>query len=121
VFTSLNFFYAQEEIPDKSASSDEIQQAFYECEMPGRSLVSKGAYPSLDKLFEAHSTRIELHRDLEPRFDLIRSSRFIKFTLPLSESSRLLYLLAKFDITPSVVYPGYHSIVDDLKLRNIWE
>jgi hypothetical protein len=43
-----------------------------------------------------------------------------KFTLPISEASHLLFLLAKMDITPSSIYPGYQSIVDDLKTRNIW-
>jgi hypothetical protein len=39
-----------------------------------------------------------------------------KFTLPTSEAFDLLYLLAKLDITPSAIYPGYHSIVRDLDL-----
>lgn len=43
-----------------------------------------------------------------------------KFTLPISEASHLLFLLAKMDITPSSVYPSYHSIVDDLKNRRFW-
>jgi len=39
-----------------------------------------------------------------------------KFTLPTSEAFDLLYLLAKLDITPSAIYPGYDSIVRDLGL-----
>lgn len=39
-----------------------------------------------------------------------------KFTLPISEASELLYLLAKLDITPSSVFPGYKSVVEDLKM-----
>ena len=44
--------------------------------------------------------------------------RLRKFTLPASESMHLLYLLAKVDITPSTIYPGYKSIVEDLRMRN---
>lgn len=43
-----------------------------------------------------------------------------KFTLPISEASHLLFLLAKMDVTPSSIYPGYHSIIDDLKIKNNW-
>ena len=39
-----------------------------------------------------------------------------KFTLPVSEARSLLYLLARLDITPSSIYPGYASIVSDLKM-----
>ncbi len=45
----------------------------------------------------------------------------LKFTLPVSQASELLCLLATFDITPSSVYPGYHSIVDDLKNQGRWK
>jgi hypothetical protein len=44
-----------------------------------------------------------------------------KITLPVSEVFSLLNLLAKLDITPSSVYPGYHSIVDDMKMQKNWE
>jgi hypothetical protein len=46
------------------------------------------------------------------------SYKLQKFTLPISESPYLLFLLAKLDIAPSSVYPGYHSILNDLKNRN---
>jgi hypothetical protein len=43
-----------------------------------------------------------------------------KITLPVSESFNLLSLLAKLEITSSSVYPGYHSIVDDMKMQKEW-
>ena len=39
-----------------------------------------------------------------------------KFTLPVSEAKSLLYLLTKLDITPSAIFPGYASIVSELKM-----
>jgi hypothetical protein len=40
--------------------------------------------------------------------------------LPISEAYTLLDLLAKLDITPSAIYPGYQSIVSDMQLQKIW-
>jgi hypothetical protein len=48
---------------------------------------------------------------------LIVGCKLQKFTLPVSESGQLLYLLAKLDITPSAIYPGYHSIIRDLQMQ----
>jgi hypothetical protein len=47
--------------------------------------------------------------------------KLLKFTLPVTESRLLLYLLAKLDITPSSIYPGYHSIVVDMQNQRRWE
>jgi hypothetical protein len=51
----------------------------------------------------------------------IFNSSLQKFTLPVSEAEKLLFLLAKMDITPSTVYPGYSGIVSDLKMRRSFE
>ena len=86
-------------------------------------MIFDGNYPSLEKLFENFSVQKvpKSGPDLEQRFELIRSCKFMKFTLPISESPNLLYLLAKHDVTPSTVYPGYQSIVSDLIMRNRWD
>ena len=47
-------------------------------------------------------------------------AKFRKFTLPISKSTYLLYLLAKQDITPSAIYPGYESIVSDLNMEHLF-
>jgi hypothetical protein len=51
---------------------------------------------------------------------MIHESKLRKFTLPSTEAAALLYLLAKLDITPSLIYPGYHSIISDLQMQNLW-
>lgn len=51
---------------------------------------------------------------------MISHCRLRKFSLPHSEAEELLYLLAKVDITPSAVFPGFGSIVSDLKMRHEW-
>lgn len=53
--------------------------------------------------------------------DWLLNCKLQKFTLPISEASHLLFLLARMDITPSSIYPGYHSIVDDLKNKYTWK
>lgn len=51
---------------------------------------------------------------------LVTECKLRKFTLPTSEAVELLYLLAKLDITPSSVYPGYQSILTDLEMAVRW-
>lgn len=45
---------------------------------------------------------------------------FVKYTLPQSEAQSVICLLDKLDITPSSVYPGFHSIVDDIRNKAHW-
>jgi len=47
--------------------------------------------------------------------------KLLKFTLPVTESFKLLYLLANLDITPSSIYPGYHSIIYEMQNKKMWE
>ena len=49
-----------------------------------------------------------------------KASRMFRFTLPSKEAPKLLWLLAKMDITASNVRPGYSGIVDELKQRPLW-
>jgi len=92
VFTLLNRFYTKE---------------------------SEGEYPAMDKFLEDLANKADPeHSDPDK---LIIGLKLRKFTLPVSEASKLLYLLAKFDITYSSVYPGYHSIVSDIQMQNAWE
>ena len=50
--------------------------------------------------------------------EILLKLRLRKFTLIASEARHLLYLLAKLDITPSAIYPGYRSVVDDLRWQH---
>jgi hypothetical protein len=47
-------------------------------------------------------------------------SKMFRFTLPQQEAPKLLWLLAKMDITASTVRPGYSGIVAELKQRALW-
>lgn len=75
-----------------------------------------GKYVPLDKYLEEYSEDQYIERD-----KVVRLFKLRKFTLPVSEASKLLYLLAKLDFTPSAIYPGYHSIVSDIEKQNTWE
>jgi hypothetical protein len=73
-------------------------------------------YMALDKFLEY------LEQDMSGSYerDVINGYKLRKFSLPITEAKNLLYLLAKLDITPSVVYPGYDSIIFDLEIENYW-
>jgi hypothetical protein len=77
------------------------------------------AYPPMEEFLE------DLAKNADPEHSdmgkLVVACRLRKFTAPTSEAARLLYLLAKLDITPSAIYPGYHSIVADLEIQNRWD
>lgn len=49
-----------------------------------------------------------------------QSSTMFRFTLPQQEAPKLLWLLAKMDITASTVRPGYSGIVAELNQRVLW-
>ncbi len=68
----------------------------------------------MDQVLEDEARKILKTDDHRP--NSILGCELRKFTLPTSEAFDLLYLLAKLDITPSAIYPGYHSIVRDLEL-----
>lgn len=78
----------------------------------------KGDYPPMDDFLRDWVAKFE--QKLSDSNNLIVKINLRKFTLPVSEASEVLQLLAKLDITPSAVYPGYHSVVSDLQMRNRW-
>ena len=75
-------------------------------------------YPRLDVYLRDLAKKA--NPDISDSDSLIAKLRLRKFTLPASESGELLRLLAKLDITPSSIYPGFNSIASDLKMRNHW-
>jgi len=75
---------------------------------------TKGDYLPMEQVLENEARKI-VNTD-DHRQSLILGCELRKFTLPTSEAFDLLYLLAKLDITPSAIYPGYHNIVRDLEL-----
>lgn len=91
VFTMTNLFYSKE---------------------------ATGNYLPLDEMLKNLArTSDPAHSDIGK---LVVTCELLKFTLPVSEAPRLLYLLAKLDITPSAIYTGYHSIISDLQMKNSW-
>jgi hypothetical protein len=74
-------------------------------------------YLPMERVLENEARKIvnRADQELSPSQKLVVSCKLRKFTLPTSEASDLLFLLAKLDITPSAIYPGYHSIVRDLQ------
>lgn len=79
----------------------------------------EGSYLPMDMVLEDQAAKIiSSQPDSE---SWILKCEFRKFTLPVSEANRLLHLLAKLDITPSAIYPGYQSIVSDMQMQKIWE
>jgi len=75
----------------------------------------EGSYLPMEQVLEELANKPESER----YYPTIVGCKLQKFTLPVAEAQRLLYLLAKLDITPSYVYPGYHSIVRDIAMQNL--
>lgn len=80
---------------------------------------SEGTCLPFDKVIEELATKAKARpQDLDRG---LFNFELRKFTLPVSENEKLLFLLAKMDITSSTVYPGYHSIISDLQMRRSFE
>jgi len=70
-----------------------------------------GTYLPLDKILERYAERNDAQTE---------GYQLRKFTLPVSQADELLQYLARLDVTPSVIYPGYQSIIDDLRMEDRW-
>lgn len=66
---------------------------------------------SLDEVLTMAATRGDENAKL---------SKMFRFTLPQEEAPKLLWLLAKMDITASTVRPGYSGMVAELRQRPLW-
>ena len=77
---------------------------------------AEGDYLPMEQVLEQVANK----PDAERYYEIIVGCKLQKFTLPVSETLHLLYLLAKLDVTPSAIYPGYHSIVMDIEIQNLW-
>jgi hypothetical protein len=85
----------------------------------------QGVFTLANPLFteEVNGDYLPLERMLAKRAatdKLVAECKMRKFTLSREHAERLLYLLAKLDITHSAIYPGYGSIVRDMESRNSW-
>lgn len=72
-------------------------------------------YPALDKFLEGLAANADPESSASDQ--LIVNCKIQKIFLPRLEARELLHLLAKWDITPSSIYPGYHSVVADMRMH----
>lgn len=79
---------------------------------------ANGKYLPMDQVLERLAN--QARPDADDVDKLIIGCKIRRFTLPTSEVDALLYLLAKVDVTPSAVYPGYSSILSDLEMEVRW-
>lgn len=77
---------------------------------------AEGDYLPMDQVLEEIASKPEA----EEYHQVIYDSKLRKFTLPVSEAELLLKLLAKLDITPSFIYPGFNTIIRDIEMENNW-
>lgn len=102
--------------PSATNPNLKAQQGAFTLLNPSYTNEADGEYPPLERLLEEKGR--EAKPDRSDADKLIVGCKLRKFTLPVHKASELLYLLAKLDITPSAIYPGYHSIVKDLQMLN---
>lgn len=102
--------------PSATNPNLKAQQGIFTLLHPFYTGEAEGNYLPMDQVLEEVANGPEAEK-----YDkLIVSCILRKFTLPVSEATQLLYLLAKLDVTTSSVYPGYHSIIRDIEIENLW-
>lgn len=81
--------------------------------------LDESSYPGMAEFLKERESYVKDPAE-SPLSWLVTNCRLQKFTLPSSEALSLLKLLARLDVTPSSVYPGYERIVNELRLRVEW-
>jgi hypothetical protein len=124
VFTLLNSIYLRDFSSEKFTGYALSDLAFSISEIQYFN-DSKGVYPPLDEFVRrlAQDEKILplLAKEREQIIESVCNIKLRKFTLPISESQSLLYSLSKHDVTPSTIYPGYQSVVSDMKIYKLWK
>lgn len=105
--------------PSATNPNLKAQQGVFTLLHPHYSKEAEGHYKPMEQMLEERANEAT-DPETYPVDWLVTQCRLRKFTLPTSEAMELLYLLAKLDITPSSVYPGYQSILTDLQMRVRW-
>jgi hypothetical protein len=94
------------------------QQGIFTLQHPHNTKEAQGEYLSVEQMLK------DVAKNADPTQSdadkLIVGCKLRKFTLPVSQCDALLTLLAKLDITPSSIYPGYHSIIRDIEMGKNW-
>ncbi len=102
--------------PSATNPNLKAQQGVFTLIHPHNTNEAAGKYLPLEEMLQNFSDEPEL----EKRHKELAGILLRKFTLPVNEASKLLYLLAKLDITHSFIYPGFHSIGEDIELEIKW-
>ena len=95
--------------PSASNPNLKAQQGVFTLLNSRHTVDSKNIYQTMDNVLEC------IAKDDPDKLGV--DCRLRKFILPASEATNLLYHLAKLDITPSAVYPGYNNIVKDMDME----
>lgn len=103
--------------PSASNPNLKAQQGVFTLLNPFYTNEAQADYPPLDRFLEDLAEKY----GSESPDSLIVNCRLQKFTLPSEKADQLLHLLARLDIAPSAVYPGYHSIIDDIQMQSRWQ
>lgn len=90
------------------------QQGVFTLLSPYYTNEAEGPYQPMEQVLEEMAATGDPEKSSAAKS--IEGSKLQKFTLPTSEAKHLLLLLAKLDITPSAIYPGYQSILSDLEI-----
>jgi len=106
--------------PSATNENLQAQQGAFTLLNPIYSEERKPPFMSMERMLQERETCLTDPDKYQSEW-LVINSRLRKFTLPASEALNLLHLLAKFDATPSFIYPGYGSILNELKLRIAWK
>ena len=101
--------------PSATNPNLKAQQGVFTLLHPQYSKEAEGHYTPMEQMLEERAKNAT-DPSRFPVDRLVTECKLRKFSLPTSEALELLYLLAKWDITPSSVYPGYQSIVSDLQM-----
>jgi len=102
--------------PSATNSNLKAQQGIFTFLNPRYTREAEGNYLPMEQVLE----EVANGRESEQYHKVIVDCKLQKFTLPVSDAAQLLYLLAKLDVTASFVYPGYHNIIRDIEMENLW-
>ncbi|HEU0293536.1 MAG TPA: FRG domain-containing protein [Anaerolineales bacterium] len=96
--------------PSASNPNLKAQQGVFTLVNPGATEERSGnfRYKPFDKILEYYASG-------SSHEEWFLDCKIQKFILPASEAHNLLFLLAKMDITPSSIYPGYQNIITDMR------
>lgn len=94
------------------------QQGVFTLLHPHNTKEAAGKYLPMEQVLEDEAK--DANPDRSDADKLVVGCKLLKLTLPVTEAGSLLMLLARLDITPSSIYPGYHSIVRDIEMGKTW-